>query len=50
VALADAAELADNRPSALLCYEADPAHCHRRILTDRLAEQGFDVVDIRIPI
>jgi uncharacterized protein (DUF488 family) len=50
VALVDAAELADKRPSALLCYEADPAQCHRRILTDRLAGQNFDVVDLRIPL
>jgi uncharacterized protein (DUF488 family) len=50
VALAEAADLAEQRPSALLCYEADPGHCHRRILTDRLAEQGFEVVDLRIPL
>jgi uncharacterized protein (DUF488 family) len=50
VALADAADVAEKRPSALLCYEADPAHCHRRILTDRLHEQGFEVVDLRIPL
>jgi len=50
LALADAADLAQMRPSALLCYEADPADCHRRILTDRLAEQGFEVTDLRIPL
>ena len=50
VALADAAELAEKRPSALLCYEADPAECHRRILTDRPAEQGVQVEDLRIPL
>jgi uncharacterized protein (DUF488 family) len=51
VALADAADLAGQRPTALLCYEADPACCHRRILTDRLAgEQGFNVIDLRIPL
>lgn len=49
VALQDAAELAQARPSALLCYEADPACCHRRILTDRLAEErGFEVCDLRV--
>ena len=43
-----AAELAEARPAALLCYEADPACCHRRILTDRLAqERGFTVCDLR---
>jgi uncharacterized protein (DUF488 family) len=50
VALAEAADLAEKRPSALLCYEADPAQCHRRILTDRLAQHGFEVTDLRIPL
>ncbi len=50
VALADAADLAEKRPSALLFYEADPAQCHRRILTDRLVDQGFEVTDLRIPL
>ena len=51
LALADAGELAEARPSALLCYEADPAQCHRRILTDRLArERGFAVSDLRLPL
>ena len=51
VALQDAAELAEARPSALLCYEADPACCHRRILTDRLAEErGFTVCDLRVSL
>ena len=46
-ALAEAGELAAAEPSALLCYEAEAAQCHRRILTDRLsAGQGFDVVDL----
>jgi uncharacterized protein (DUF488 family) len=48
LALAQAAELAAARPSALLCYEADAACCHRRILTDRLAERpGFAAIDLR---
>jgi uncharacterized protein (DUF488 family) len=50
VALVEAADLAKARPSALLCYEADPAQCHRRILTDRLVGQGFEVTDLRIPL
>lgn len=51
VALADLAELAERRPAALLCYEADPACCHRRILTDHLAgERGFEIIDLRIPL
>lgn len=51
VALADAADLAEARPSALLCYEADPAQCHRSILAGRLAERhGFSVRDLRVPL
>lgn len=37
--LARAAELAQARRVALLCYEADPAHCHRAILAERLRER-----------
>jgi uncharacterized protein (DUF488 family) len=45
--LAQAAEIARERPSALLCYEADAAHCHRRIIADRLAAaDGFEVEDL----
>jgi uncharacterized protein (DUF488 family) len=32
--LAEACEIAGNRTAALLCYEADPAHCHRAIVAD----------------
>lgn len=51
VALAETAEIAAARPAALLCYEADAGHCHRRILTDRLAAGGdFEVVDLSVPL
>ena len=30
-------ELAAELPSALLCYERDPAHCHRSLLLDAVA-------------
>jgi uncharacterized protein (DUF488 family) len=51
MALAQAAEIAAARPAALLCYEADPGHCHRRILTDHLAaDQGFEVLDLHTPL
>jgi uncharacterized protein (DUF488 family) len=46
--LIEALEVARGRPSALLCLEADPAHCHRRIVAERLAAlDAFDVVDLR---
>lgn len=36
------------RPTALLCLEADPAECHRRVLTDALVarQPGLLVVDL----
>lgn len=38
-------ELAAERPSALLCYERDPAHCHRTLLVEAAAPQA-EVVDL----
>ena len=37
--LAQAGEIAQAGKAALLCYEADPAHCHRRIVAQRLSER-----------
>jgi uncharacterized protein (DUF488 family) len=34
--LAHAAEIAAERRAALLCYEADAAGCHRRIVAERI--------------
>ena len=45
--LAQAGEIAGARKSALLCYEADAAHCHRAIVAQRLRDaHGFDIVDL----
>lgn len=33
-------ELAAERPSALLCYERDPAGCHRSLLLDAVARDA----------
>ncbi len=35
-------------PTALMCLEADPASCHRRVVADALARRlpGLDVVDL----
>lgn len=43
-----AAELADGPRTALLCLEEEAEHCHRRVLTDALAERvpGLEVVDL----
>jgi uncharacterized protein (DUF488 family) len=38
-------ELASEMPSALLCYERDPCHCHRTLLLAAVGE-GRAVVDL----
>jgi uncharacterized protein (DUF488 family) len=37
--------LAAERPSALLCFERDPCHCHRTLLLAAVG-QGAEVVDL----
>lgn len=37
--------LAAEKPSALLCYERDPCHCHRTLLLEAEG-QGAEVVDL----
>ncbi|QEC49068.1 DUF488 domain-containing protein [Baekduia soli] len=43
-----ARELPTAPPTALMCLEADPATCHRRVLTDELRRRipGLAVVDL----
>jgi uncharacterized protein (DUF488 family) len=42
LALAEAARIAADSPSCLLCYEADPHICHRQRVADMLASRhGF---------
>lgn len=38
-------ELAAEKPSALLCFERDPAHCHRTLLLNAVAA-GAEVVHL----
>jgi uncharacterized protein (DUF488 family) len=38
-------DLAGERPSALLCFERDPCHCHRTLLLAAVG-QGAEVVDL----
>lgn len=46
-ALAEAVEIAQERPAALLCYEADAAGCHRSMVADAIQERiGCEVVDL----
>jgi uncharacterized protein (DUF488 family) len=45
--LAQATQIAADRHTALLCYEADAACCHRRIVGARICEVlGCEVVDL----
>jgi uncharacterized protein (DUF488 family) len=41
-------DLAQAQPICLLCFERDPANCHRRVLAQRLAERGFEAVDLMV--
>ena len=38
-------DLAREKPSALLCYERDPCHCHRTLLLAAVGA-GADIVDL----
>ena len=40
--------LASAQPICLLCFERDPANCHRTVLAQRLAERGFETVDLTV--
>jgi len=42
------AGLASGQPVCLLCFERDPANCHRRVLAQRLAERGWETVDLTV--
>ena len=47
VELARAGEIASARKAALLCYEADPAGCHRTIVAQHLKETlGLQIEDL----
>ncbi|MXQ13815.1 DUF488 family protein [Microvirga makkahensis] len=47
-AFRDLEELAASRPVCLLCFERDPAICHRRVLAQQLASRGFEIVDLTV--
>ena len=47
LALSHATAVASERKAALLCYEAEAAGCHRRIVADLIRERtGVEVVDL----
>jgi uncharacterized protein (DUF488 family) len=47
-AFQDLETLASAQPICLLCFERDPANCHRTVLAQRLAERGFETVDLTV--
>ncbi len=47
-ALDELADLARTRPVCLLCFEREPAQCHRRLLAERLAARGLRTVDLYV--
>jgi uncharacterized protein (DUF488 family) len=47
-AFRDLEALAASQPICLLCFERDPANCHRRILAQRLEHLGFKTVDLAV--
>lgn len=46
LALAGLVELADGRRVAIMCTEAVPWRCHRRLVTDALLARGVEVFDL----
>jgi uncharacterized protein (DUF488 family) len=47
LALSEAASVAAERKTALLCFEADARGCHRRIVADLIKERiGAEIVDL----
>ncbi|HEX2137128.1 MAG TPA: DUF488 domain-containing protein [Microvirga sp.] len=40
---------AAEQPVCLLCFERDPALCHRRLVAERLAGRGFAAIDLFVP-
>ena len=41
-----AKRLARERPSAIMCYEADSKNCHRQVIEERMAADGFRIVHL----
>ena len=51
VELAMAKDLVRDSKACLLCFERDPAHCHRRIVAGLVCEEtGQTVADLIVPI
>jgi uncharacterized protein (DUF488 family) len=40
-------ELAEQKPTVIMCAEAVPWRCHRSLIADALVARGYEVRDIR---
>lgn len=38
--------MAGEKPTCLLCFERNPATCHRSIVAEEMSESGFQVLDL----
>ena len=47
-AFEELADMAGAQPVCLLCFERDPARCHRRIIAERLQQRGFKAIDLLV--
>jgi uncharacterized protein (DUF488 family) len=47
-AFEELAGMAAEQSVCLLCFERDPARCHRRIIAERLARRGFKSIDLTV--
>ncbi len=47
-ALARLVAMAGERPVCLMCFERDPALCHRTLVAERLRARGFECVDLAV--
>ncbi len=47
-ALARLVAMAGERPVCLMCFERDPALCHRTLIAERLMASGFECVDLAV--
>lgn len=45
-ALRELSRIAEDATTCLLCFERDPAACHRSIVADRLAANGMERLDL----
>ena len=51
LALAEVEKLARSKKICLMCYERDPNHCHRKIVSDRLEESlGCKTMHLGVPL